>query len=57
MESWLDMCKIAIPLNPMPDNTCRTIKYQYFKNSMANFVLTGDRGATAVIMIEDDTDE
>ena len=51
------MCKIAIPLNPMPDNTCRTIKYQYFKNSMANFVLTGDRGATAVIMIEDDTDE
>lgn len=38
-----------IPLNPMEDGTCRPIKSQYWKNSLANFV----RGTTAVIVIED----
>lgn len=37
------------PLNPMPDGTCRTIKEQYHKNSLANFVRGGGYGATAVI--------
>ena len=37
------------PLNPMPDGTCRTIKYQYFKNSVGNFLSHGSFGATGVI--------
>lgn len=37
------------PLNPMPNGTCRTIKYQYFKNSMGNFLSHGSFGATGVI--------
>lgn len=36
-------------LNPMPDGTCRTIKNQYQKNSIKNFMSTGSWGATAVI--------
>ena len=40
--------RIAIPVNPMPDGTCRTLKYQYQKNSSANFNNKGSRGATAV---------
>lgn len=30
-----------IPLNPMEDGTCRPIKSQYWKNSLANFVRRG----------------
>lgn len=41
--------KKIIPLNPMPDGTCRTIKNQYFKNSLANFESHGTWGATGVI--------
>lgn len=43
----------VIPFNPMPDGTCRPIKSQYFKNSLANFLRRGGYGATAVIVIED----
>lgn len=41
--------KKIIPLNPMPDGTCRTIKNQYFKNSLANFESHGTWGAIGVI--------
>lgn len=40
---------IAKPLNPMPDGTCRTIKHQYYKTSIANFMSQGSFGATGVI--------
>lgn len=43
--------KKVLPLNPMPDGTCRTIKYQYAKNSLANFVRSGTYAATGVIEI------
>jgi hypothetical protein len=33
----------------MPNGTCRTIKNQYFKNSISNFMSTGTFGATGVI--------
>ncbi len=36
-------------LNPMPDGTCRTLKNQYYKNSISNFESTGSFGATGVI--------
>ena len=36
-------------LNPMPNGTCRTIKNQYYKNSISNFESTGTFGATGVI--------
>lgn len=36
-------------------NLVRTIKYQYYKNSVANFLLHTQRGATGV-MIEYDYD-
>ena len=45
------MKKIVIPLNPMPDGSCRTIKSQYYKNSLGNFIRGGGYGATAVIEI------
>ena len=40
-----------LPINPMPDETCRTIKSQYYKNSLGNFIRGGGYGATAVIEI------
>lgn len=43
--------KVTIPLNPMPDNTARTIKGQYFKNSLANFMRNGSVGATGIIEV------
>jgi hypothetical protein len=46
------MEKKVLPLNPMPDGSCRTIKSQYFKNSLGNFIRGGGYGATAVIEIE-----
>jgi len=42
-----------IPFNPMPDGTCRTIKEQYHKNSMANFVRGGAFAATGVAVVQD----
>lgn len=41
-----------IPLNPEPDGSCRTIKNQYYKTSLANFLKTGTWGATGVITYE-----
>ena len=37
------------PLNATPDGVCRTIKAQYGKNSLNNFMRTDGFGATAVI--------
>lgn len=42
----------VLPLNPMPDGTCRTLKYQYQKNGIANFIRQGSFAATGVIEIE-----
>lgn len=39
---------VLVPVNPEDDGTSRTIKYQYQKNSVPNFLDRGDRGATAV---------
>ena len=36
-------------LKTMPDGSCRTIKYQYQKNSISNFESQGSFGATGVI--------
>jgi hypothetical protein len=44
----------ARPMNPMPDGTARTIKEQYHKNSVANFLRGGSYAATGVIEIEDE---
>ena len=38
-------------MNPMPDESCRTLKSQYAKNSLGNFIRGGGYGATAVIEI------
>lgn len=45
------MEKKVIPLNPMPDGSCRTVKAQYGKNSLGNFIRGGGYGATAVMEI------
>ena len=37
----MESMKIAMPLNPEPDGTSMTIKAQYFKNSLANFIRGG----------------
>lgn len=37
----------------MPDGTCRTIKHQYYKNSIKNFISKGSYGATGVIEYEE----
>lgn len=42
------------PMNPMPDGVCRTIKYQYFKNGLANFTRDGSFAATGVIEVIED---
>ena len=41
--------KVAMTLNPMKTGIARTIKSQYYKNSVANFLIQGSRGATGVI--------
>lgn len=48
--------KTIEPLNPMPDGTCRTLKYQYQKNGIANFIREGSYAATGVIEIEDENE-
>lgn len=45
-----------IPLNPEPDGTSRTIKANYHKVSLANFVRGGGYGATAVAVYCGDED-
>ncbi len=47
----------AFALNPMPDNSCRTIKNQYFKNSIDNFDSQGTFGASGVFCIRQATKE
>lgn len=42
------------PYNPMPNGTCRTIKTNYYKQSLANFIRKGAFGATAVIEYEEE---
>lgn len=48
------MKRELIPVNMMPDGTCRTIKAQYAQTSFANFIRGGAFGATGVELIEDD---
>ena len=48
-QSTASLPKEFLPLNAMPDGTCRTIKYQYQQSSTANFLSTGTFGATGVI--------
>lgn len=43
--------KTIIPINPMHDQTCRTIKSQYKKISIANLIRTGAYAATGVLEI------
>ena len=42
-----------IPFNPEPDGTSRTIKANYHKVSMANFIRGWGYGATAVAVLQD----
>lgn len=42
------------PYNPMPNGTCRTIKTNYYKQSLANFIRKGAFAATAVIEYEEE---
>ena len=44
--------KKTIPINTMPDGTCRTLKSQYFKNRVANFLHNGTWGATCVAVYD-----
>ena len=54
MDKGLYM-KTILPLNPMDDGTCRTIKSQYQQTSTANFVRnSGGYAATGVIEYESD---
>lgn len=49
--------KKVIPMNPMPDGACRTLKAQYQQSSLANFIRGGGYGATGVIEIAYETDK
>ena len=50
-NSLLEYAEKVIPMNPMPDGTCRTLKSQYAKNSIGNFIRGGGYGATGVMEI------
>lgn len=51
------MKKIVLPLNPMPNGFCRTLKAQYQQSSCANFIRSGGGyAATGVIEIVYETD-
>lgn len=50
------MQKIVMPINPMPDGSCRTVKAQYQQTSLANFIRGGGYGATGVIEIVYESD-
>ena len=45
------MKKIVLPLNPMPEGSCRTVKAQYQQTSLANLIRSGGYAATGVIEI------
>ena len=47
--------KKQIPINPMPDGTCRTIKKQYNRSSLANFTRRGGYAATGVAVVCDES--
>ena len=49
-----DLYMRIAPLNPMDDGTCRTIKSQYQRHSLANFIRRDGLAATGII--EYDTD-
>lgn len=53
---YVNMRKIVLPLNPMPDGSCRTVKAQYQQSSLANFIRGGGYAATGVIEIVYETD-
>lgn len=42
---------VQIPMNPEPDGTSRTIKANYQRMSVANFIRRGGYGATGVAVI------
>lgn len=44
------MKRTATLINPQNDGTCRTIKAQYYKTSVANFLLQTSRGASGVLI-------
>lgn len=44
----------VIPINTDVDGNCRTIKAQYYKNPLANFIHRGGHGATGVMEYEED---
>lgn len=44
----MKMTNLIIPVNPMPDGTCRTIKHQYHFTAITNTTRTGSMGATMV---------
>ena len=45
-----------IPFNPEPDGTSRTVKANYWKSSLANFIRGGGYGATAVAVLDSRSD-
>lgn len=49
---YCNMLKKVLPINPMPDGSCRTIKAQYQQTSVANLIRSGGGyAATGVIEI------
>lgn len=44
--------QIVLPINPMDDGTCRTIKSQYGKNGVENLENQKTFGATGVMKVE-----
>jgi len=52
-KTGLYMCPISIPLNDDGNGKSRTIKAQYYKNSVANAFYTSTYGATLVIETAD----
>lgn len=54
---YVNMRKIVLPLNPMPDGSCRKVKAQYQQTSLANLIRSGGGyAATGVIEIKYETD-
>ena len=49
-----DLYMRIAPLNPMDDGTCRTIKSQYQRHSLANFIRRDGLAATGVIVYDTD---
>lgn len=49
--------RVSEPMNPYPGDTARTIKANYHKVSLDNFLRGGSFAATGVITIEEDVQE